>query len=275
MSISLSGEGACGQSPRFAGRRAVVTGGASGIGRETCLRLAREGASVLVTDIDMTAAVRVADEIGALNQHASAFEVDVGSAASVSALAGLLSPENGAADVLVNNAGVGATGSILETDDDTWRHLFSINVDGVFRCTQAALPGMLAQGTGSIVNVGSVAGITGLTNRYAYCATKSAVVGMTRAIALDFADTGIRINCVCPGTVRTPWVESFAESSGDPEAFRAQMAARQPIGRMADSQEIATAIAYLASDDAAFITGSAMVIDGGLTAGLAKPPSPR
>jgi NAD(P)-dependent dehydrogenase (short-subunit alcohol dehydrogenase family) len=114
----------------------------------------------------------------------------------------------------------------------------------------------------------SVAGLVGLTNRYAYCATKGAVVSMTRAMALDYAGTGVRVNCVCPGTIHTPWVESFAAAAPDPDAFRRQMAARQPVGRMGVAEEIAAAVAYLASDDSSFVTGSTLVVDGGLTAGV-------
>jgi NAD(P)-dependent dehydrogenase (short-subunit alcohol dehydrogenase family) len=254
--------------PRLEDSAVVVTGGGSGIGRASCLRLASEGARVLVTDMDGDAARAVRDEIAAERGAAFAAAVDVAAADLESTLPALVDEHLGQLDALVNNAGVGASGTILETADDDWRRLFSVNVDGVFRCTRALLPRMLDRGSGSVVNMASVGGLVGLTNRYAYCATKGAVVSMTRAMALDFAGTGVRVNCVCPGTTHTPWVESFAAAAPDPDAFRAQMAARQPIGRMGTAEEIAAAVAYLCSTDSEFVTGSALVVDGGLTAGV-------
>jgi meso-butanediol dehydrogenase / (S,S)-butanediol dehydrogenase / diacetyl reductase len=246
----------------------VVTGGGSGIGRASCLRLASEGARVLVTDLNGDAARAVRDEIDAAGGVAFAAALDVAAADLEPALAGLVEEHLGELDALVNNAGVGSAGTILETADEDWRRLFQVNVDGVFRCTRALLPPMLERGAGSVVNMASVGGLVGLTNRYAYCATKGAVVSMTRAMALDFAGMGVRVNCVCPGTTDTPWVESFAAAAPDPDAFRAQMAARQPIGRMGTAEEIAAAVAYLCSSDSEFVTGSALVVDGGLTAGV-------
>jgi NAD(P)-dependent dehydrogenase (short-subunit alcohol dehydrogenase family) len=259
--------------PRLAGRTAVVTGGGSGIGRATCLRLAAEGARVLVTDVDLETARGTAEEIAGAGGTASAGQVDVAAADADRTLAELVAEHLGPLDSLVNNAGVGAAGTILETAEDDWRRLFAVNVDGVFRCTRAVLGGMLERGRGSIVNMASVAGVVGLTNRYAYCATKGAVVSMTRAMALDYAGTGVRVNCVCPGTIHTPWVETFAAAAPDAEAFRAQMAARQPVGRMGTAEEIAAAVAYLCSDDSEFMTGSELIVDGGLTAGVPKPRS--
>ncbi len=256
---------------RLRGSAVVVTGGGSGIGRASCLRLASEGARVLVTDRDAETAQSTADEIAAAGGTAFAASLDVAGDEVERALPELVAEHLGELDALVNNAGVGAAGTILETADDDWRRLFSINVDGVFRCTRAVLPAMLDRERGSIVNIASVAGIVGLTNRFAYCATKGAVVSMTRALALDYAGTGVRVNCICPGTIHTPWVESFAAAAPDADAFRAQMAARQPVGRMGTAEEIAAAVAYLCSDDARFMTGSELVVDGGLTAGVPKP----
>jgi 2-keto-3-deoxy-L-fuconate dehydrogenase len=260
-----------GVSDRLAGVTAVVTGGGSGIGRACCLRLAAEGATVLVTDVDIDRARLVAAEVEAGGASAEARRLDVADPDSRSAWSEILTAHPHPIDVLVNNAGVGSAGSVLETDERDWRRLFSVNVDGVFRSMSAVLPSMLARASGSVVNIASVAGLVGLPNRFAYCATKSAVVGMTRATALDFADSGVRINCVCPGTIDTPWVASFADAADDPAAFRSQMDARQPIGRMGRDHEIAAAVAYLASEDSSFMTGSALVVDGGLTAGLPKP----
>jgi NAD(P)-dependent dehydrogenase (short-subunit alcohol dehydrogenase family) len=232
------------------------------------VRLAAEGARVLVSDRDLTAAEGVAEEITSGGGTATAAFLDVAGPDVESELPRLIDEHLGGLDVLVNNAGVGAAGSILETTDEDWRRLFTVNVDGTFRCTRAVVQRLLDQGRGSVVNMASVAGLVGLTNRYAYCATKGAIVSMTRAMALDYAGTGIRVNCICPGTIHTPWVESFAAAADDPDAFRRQMAARQPIGRMGVAEEIAAAVAYLASDDSSFVTGSALVVDGGLTAGV-------
>jgi meso-butanediol dehydrogenase / (S,S)-butanediol dehydrogenase / diacetyl reductase len=252
---------------RLQGVRAVVTGGGSGIGRATCLRLASEGATVLVTDLDPGAAEVTAARIDALGGVATSAELDV-SADVDELLPNLVSRHLVELDALVNNAGVGAAGTILETTEDDWRRLFAVNVDGIFHCTRAVLPAMLERDRGTIVNVASVAGITGLTNRFAYCATKGAVVSMTRALALDYARTGIRVNCVCPGTIDTPWVASMAAGAPDRERFFAEMAARQPVGRLGTAEEIAAAIAFLCSSDSEFMTGSALTVDGGLTAGI-------
>jgi NAD(P)-dependent dehydrogenase (short-subunit alcohol dehydrogenase family) len=253
---------------RLSDLRILVTGGGSGIGRAACLRLAAEGASVLATDRDREAASVTAEAIIAAGGTGAAAALDVSGPDVETALPALTAEHLGELDGLVNNAGVGSAGTILETNDDDWRRLFSVNVDGVFKCTRAALPGMLTRDRGTIVNVASVAGIAGLTRRFAYCATKGAVVSMTRAMALDYARTGVRVNCVCPGTIHTPWVESMAADEPDRDAFLAQMRARQPVGRMGTAEEVAAAVAFLCSADSRFMTGSALVIDGGLTAGV-------
>ena len=252
------------------GSSALVTGAGSGIGRATCLRLATEGARVLVTDLDEGAAAETARRVEAAGGVASSAGLDVREDLD-SVLPELVAERLGELDALVNNAGVGTAGSILETSDADWRLLFSVNVDGVLHCTRALLPGMLRRGRGRIVNVASVAGITGLTNRFAYCATKGAVVSMTRALALDFARTEIRVNCVCPGTIETPWVEGMAASAPDRERFFSEMRARQPVGRLGEADEVAAAIAFLCGPDAGFFTGSAVTVDGGLTAGVPAP----
>jgi len=254
---------------RLDGVGALVTGGGSGIGQATSMRLAAEGARVLVTDVDPEAAAVTANRIEALGGAASSAAVDVAGEVD-ELLPSLVSKHLGALDALINNAGVGSAGTILETSDADWDRLFSVNVKGVFHCTRAVLPAMLERDRGTIVNVASVAGITGLTNRYAYCATKGAVVSMTRALALDYARTGIRVNCVCPGTIDTPWVESMAAGAPDRESFFTEMAARQPVGRLGTAEEIAGAIAFLCSSDAAFVTGAALAVDGGLTAGVPR-----
>jgi NAD(P)-dependent dehydrogenase (short-subunit alcohol dehydrogenase family) len=249
--------------------RILVTGGGSGIGRASCLRLGAEGAQIFVTDLDARSAAATADQIVALGGAATSAPVDVRDDLDT-VLPALLSDHLGEVDALVNNAGVGAAGTILETTEEDWNRLFGVNVEGIFKCTRAVLPGMLEQRRGAIVNVASVAGITGLTNRFAYCATKGAVVSMTRALALDYAGTGVRANCVCPGTIDTPWVESMAAGAPDRELFWSEMKARQPVGRLGQADEVAAAVAFLCSTDSEFMTGSTLVVDGGLTAGVPR-----
>jgi meso-butanediol dehydrogenase / (S,S)-butanediol dehydrogenase / diacetyl reductase len=166
-------------------------------------------------------------------------------------------------DVLVNVAGVGSTTTAPETPLDVWEEVFAVNARGTFLCCKHAIPAMIARGGGSIVNIASVAAIVGLKNRAAYCASKGAVVSLTRALAVDHVGDGIRVNAVCPGTIDTPWVRRLVEEAG--ESLDA-LTARQPLGRLGTADEVAEAVAYLASDAAAFVTGSVLVIDGGLTA---------
>lgn len=256
-------------SERLRGVRALVTGGGSGIGRATCMRLAAEGARVLVTDLDPGSADSTAELIVRAGGSASASGLDVCGDVDAS-LPALIAEHLGEVDALINNAGVGSAGTVTETSDEDWRRLFEVNVDGVFKCSRAVVPAMLDRGRGVVVNVASVAGITGLTNRFAYCATKGAVVSMTRAMALDYAGKGVRVNCVCPGTIDTPWVESMAAGAGDRELFWTEMAARQPVGRLGTAEEVAAAIAFLCSADSEFMTGSALTVDGGLTAGVPR-----
>ncbi len=169
-----------------------------------------------------------------------------------------------ALDILVNNAGIGLVGSVEETTMEDWQRLFRVNVDGMFLCSKYALPLLLASPRGSIVNMGSVAGLGGVKRRFAYCATKGAVVALTRQMALDYAGR-LRVNCVCPGTVHTPFVEGYLEKfhKHEKDKVRAELHARQPIGRMGKPEEIAHMVLYLSSDEAEFVTGSILTIDGG------------
>jgi NAD(P)-dependent dehydrogenase (short-subunit alcohol dehydrogenase family) len=178
--------------------------------------------------------------------------------------------------VLVNNAGIGHVGSILATDADDLERLWAVNVRGVFNLSKAILPAMIEQGSGeggngggggAIVNIASVGGIVALKDRLAYCTTKFAVVGLTKCMALDHAHQGVRVNCICPGRVETPFVQARIAQYPDPKKAYEEMAASHPLNRMAQPDEIAAAALYLASDDASFITGSALVIDGGLSVG--------
>jgi 2-keto-3-deoxy-L-fuconate dehydrogenase len=238
---------------RFTGRRALVTGAGSGIGAAVARRLAGEGAELLLAD---AAGDRVRDVAGELGEGVRWVQLDVRDEDAVRAATGDL-------DVLVNVAGIGSTTSAPDTPLDVWEDVFAVNARGTFLCCKHAIPGMVARGGGTIVNIGSVAGLVGLRNRAAYCASKGAVIALTRALAVDHVGDGVRVNVVCPGTVDSPWVQRLVHDAGESlDALRA----RQPMGRLGMPEEIADAVLYLASDAAAFVTGSSLVIDGGLTA---------
>ncbi len=242
---------------------ALVTGAGSGIGQSTAVELGTRGYRVAVTDVDIAAAHRTVE----LLDDAVAIQLDVTDLDSVDAGVKQAQDWGGRLDLLVNNAGIISPHSLLDTPPALWERTFDINVHGVFRCCRAVLPQMIENGSGVIVNVASAAGLVGIPNRAAYCASKGAVVTLTKALAVDHIRDGIRVNSVCPGTANTPWVQGIIERAEDPEALRANLIARQPIGRLAEPEEIAKAIAYLASDDAAYITGTNLVIDGGILAG--------
>ncbi len=238
-------------------RHAVVTGGASGIGEATARVLAAAGAQVTIADLDQQRAGRLAAELGS---QARAASLDVTSEDNVKRFFAAIP----ALDILVNNAGVGHVGGVEETRFADWQRLFRVNVDGVFLCSKYAAPLLLASGRGRIVNMGSVAGLGGVRRRFAYCATKGAVIALTRQMALDYAGR-LRVNCVCPGTVETPFVEGYLEKfhKHEIEKVRAELHARQPIGRMGKPEEVAYMVLYACSDEAEFVTGSILTIDGG------------
>jgi NAD(P)-dependent dehydrogenase (short-subunit alcohol dehydrogenase family) len=239
--------------PRFAGRRALVTGAGSGIGEAIARALHGEGAIVVLADLSGERVQALAAELG---ERTEALTLDVRDEDAVSgAMAGL--------DVLANVAGIGSTTSAPDTPLEVWEDVFAVNARGTFLCCKHAIPSMIGRGGGAIVNVASVAGLVGLPNRAAYCASKGAVISLTRALAIDHVRQGIRVNAVCPGTVDSPWVRRLVEDAGESlEALRA----RQPMGRLGSTDEVAHAVLYLASDAAAFVTGSTLAIDGGLTA---------
>jgi 2-keto-3-deoxy-L-fuconate dehydrogenase len=240
---------------------AVVTGAGSGIGRATTFLLAREGARVLAVDVNGTAA----EETAALAEGAViAAEADVSEEGPVAELFALCERELGPPQVLANIAGIGSTTNAPDTPLEVWDRVFAVNARGTFLCCKHAIPRMVAAGGGSIVNMASVAGLVGLKNRAAYCASKGAVVALTRALALDHVADHVRVNCICPGTVDSPWVRRLLDEVGEPLEG---LVARQPMGRLGTPEEIAAAVLYVASDAAAFMTGSALVLDGGLTAG--------
>lgn len=239
-------------------RVALVTGGASGIGEATCRVFSAAGASVLIADVDFDRAEALAREL----PNSKAVQMDVTSEESVKKAFAAIPRLH----VLVNNAGIGLVGGVEETSLDDFQRLFRVNVQGAFLVTRAALPLLMAT-HGSIVNIGSVAGLIGVKRRFAYCATKGAIVAMTRQLAVDYP-TQIRVNCICPGTVDTPFVEAYLEKyhKHEKEKVRAELNQRQPIGRLGKPGEIAYMALYLSSDEAEFVNGSAITIDGGWTA---------
>lgn len=248
---------------RLTGRRAVVTGGGSGIGRAIAQRFAQEGAQILVGDLNAEAADSVATELGdgALSQA-----VDVAQAEQMHALVERAVSEWGGVDVMVNNAGVGIAATTPDTDEADWDRLMNVNLKGTFLGMKYAIPAIRDSGGGAVVNISSVAALVGVPDRAAYCAAKGGILALTRAAAIDHIGEGVRINCICPGTVDTPWVRRITEGYDDPEAARAAMRARQPHGRLVMAEEIAAMAAYLASDEAGSIVGAAMVVDGGMSA---------
>jgi NAD(P)-dependent dehydrogenase (short-subunit alcohol dehydrogenase family) len=241
----------------LADKSCVVTGAGSGIGQALCKQMLAAGARVVGGDIDPSG----------VPEGCVAIAVDVTSEAEVAAMIATAVERHGRVDILCNNAGIGSTRAVADVTVEEWDRVFAVNCRGVFLGCKHGVRQMLNQGGGVIVNTASIAGLVGLVDRAAYCASKGAVIALTRQVALQYAKNGVRCSCVCPGTVDSPWVGRLLDDAPDPAAARASLIDRQPIGRLGTPEEIAAAICYLASDDAAFITGSALVIDGGLTAG--------
>ncbi len=247
---------------RLAGKTAFLTAAAHGIGRATALAFAREGARVIATDIDDAGLASLARECGCTTRR-----LDVLDAAAIEAAA----REVGTVQVLFNAAGVVHAGNVLEASEADWELAFDLNARAMARTIRAFLPGMLAAGGGAIVNVASVASsVKGVPNRFVYAASKAAVIGLTKAVAADFVTRGIRCNAICPGTVESPSlaarIAAQARASGKSEAeVRAAFVGRQPMGRLGRAEEIAALAVHLASDEAAFTTGSVMIADGGMS----------
>ena len=236
----------------FDGLVAIVTGGAQGIGAAIADRLAAGGARVAVLDLNPTE-----------GEHFWT-ETDLSDDDSVAAAVAAVVGEFGRLDIVVNNAGISAAGTVVDNDDDTWARVLSVNVTGIARTARAALPHLLASPSAAIVNLGSIVATAGLPQRALYSASKGAVLSLTRAMAADHIREGIRVNCVNPGTADTPWVARLTAAAADPVAERQALEARQPHGRLVDPAEIADAVAYLASPRSGSTTGTSLAVDGGM-----------
>lgn len=251
----------------FAGLAAVVTGGASGIGAATAALLAERGARVAVLDRAIGAAERKNESPSWICVQADVTDDD-----SVRAAIAAVVDAFGGIDVLVNNAGIGAIGSVEENDDAEWQRVFDVNVFGLVRASRAALPHLRRSSHAAIVNTCSIVATAGLPQRALYSATKGAVFSLTLAMAADHVREGVRVNCVNPGTADTPWVSRLLDQSADPARERAALEARQPIGRLVSSVEVAHAIAYLASPLSGSTTGTSLAVDGGVAGLRVRPP---
>ncbi len=244
-------------------KRVIVTGAGAGIGRAIALRVSEEGARVIASDVDEESAERVAAE---LEGDSLSHRTDVTKAEEVEALVRRALEEWGGLDVMVNNAGVGVAATAPETSEEDYDLVMDVCVRGTLFGMKYAIPAIRESGGGSVVNMSSIAALVGLNERAVYSAAKGAILAMTRAAAIDHVEEGVRVNCIAPGTVDTPWISRITSGYEDPEEARAQMQARQPHGRFVTPEEIAAMAAYLASDEAGSVIGACMIVDGGMTA---------
>jgi NAD(P)-dependent dehydrogenase (short-subunit alcohol dehydrogenase family) len=258
-------------SGRLSGKVAIVTGAATGLGREICLAFATEGATVVCADIDGAGAQATADQIASGAGTAAAVPVDVSSPEDTARMARVALDEFGQCDILVANAGIPGTGSATEIDPDDWNRVLAVNLTGVWLSARAVLPHMVGRGRGSIVNQASVGGLMGVPHLAAYAASKGGVISLTRQMAADYSPLGIRVNALCPSTVVTDLVRSTYErrsqlDGSDPDVALHEKAQRIPMRRLGTEADIASAALFLASDEAAWITGIVLPVDGGITA---------
>ena len=253
---------------RLDGKVALVTGGGSGIGRQTSIRFAEEGARVAVADLRGDAAEETAAGIRAGGAHATACTMDVTRSADVAAGVQAAIDEFGGVDVVVNNAGITITGAAHDLTEDDWDLELAINLKSVYLVSKALWPHFLERGGGSIVSTASIAGLWAIPDDAAYCASKAGVIMLTKCLALDGAKAGIRANCVCPGFIQTPMIDGYFSDQADPAASRDFAVGLHPLGRLGDPLDIADGFVYLASDEARWVTGTALTVDGGLTAGI-------
>lgn len=254
--------------PRFRNKVVLISGAGSGIGQATALAFAREGAKIAVADLSLEAAERTVVLIKTkATGKAIAIAGDVSKAADCERMVGETVKKLGDLDILCNNAGIGASGTVVTTTEPQFDQIMAVNVKGTFLLSKEAVTKcFLPKKKGVIVNTASTAGLRGILDRFAYTASKHAVIGMTKAMAVDHVKDGIRVNCICPGTTMTPWIDKRLKEAPDPQAALATLVARQPMGRLGTAEEMAAGILYLASDESAFATGTSLVVDGGYCA---------
>jgi NAD(P)-dependent dehydrogenase (short-subunit alcohol dehydrogenase family) len=248
------------------GKVAAITGAGSGIGEAIAHAFSKAGAIVYVLDRDEGAGMSVAAAINSDGGRATFHSLDVSSEPACNRAGQRILSEAGRCDILVNNAGIGHVGTVLTTTPEDLDRLYLVNVKGILHMTRALLPGMIERKWGSVINLASIGGIVAVKDRFAYCATKFAVVGMTKCMAVDHADSKVRFNAICPGRVETPFVQARINEYPDPKKAYEEMASTQLLKRMGRPEEIATAALYLAADESAFVTGSSLIIDGGMSA---------
>ncbi len=251
---------------RLVDKVAIITGAGAGIGRSTALLFAREGARVVVADRDPQEGAKTVSLIEENGGAAIFVQVDVSKAADVRKMVETAIETYGKLDILVNNAGIYVQADVVETTEEEWDRILNVNLKGAFLCSKYCIPEMIKNGGGSIVNVGSEAGIAGIKNQVAYNVSKSGMIALTKSTAIDFAAHNIRVNCVCPGTTETPLVKMALERAPDPAAARRALEQVRPANRLGRPEEIAAGILYLASDESPYATGSILSIDGGYTA---------
>ncbi len=251
---------------RLDGKVVLITGGAGAIGRATAQRCAEEGARVVVADFDAAGLERATEELRARGAKSHAIQVDVTSDASVRSMVDRVLADHGRVDVLFTSAGVLVSGSVVDTSIEDWQRTLAVNLTGTFLCARSVIPAMLAGGGGSIVLMSSTAGLVAEPAIAAYCASKGAVLMLGRQMALDFARQAIRVNVICPGWIDTPFNSAAIEASGGVETLGPFIDAMVPFGRQGEPAEVADVVVFLASDESRYMTGSVVVVDGGLTA---------
>jgi NAD(P)-dependent dehydrogenase (short-subunit alcohol dehydrogenase family) len=254
--------------PRLQDKVALITGAASGIGKAASIACAQEGAAVLLADTQADPLEELAARLSAEGQRARAVVTDVSRTSEVQHAVATAVREFGRLDVLFANAGIGHTAELIATTDEEWDRVMAVNAKGVFICCREAVRQMLAQqpAGGSVVLTSSISGLVGIPGQAPYAPSKGAVVEMTRQLAIEYAQRGIRVNCICPGTVETPLLQQALEMAADPQGFLDLLVAGHPMGRIGRTEEIAAAVVFLASDEASFITGAILPVDGGYTA---------